>query len=326
LKKTSTLFLLIIFAILCYFTVDSYMKFYDSDLERPLASISLDIDKTRIILITQDIDTPFWNKVAEGAKQQAEMENIRLEVWGSYNNNITDFLRKLDIAIYSKVDGIIVQGLDTQEFKTLIKTKASSYGIPVITIAKDVPMEESLRRTYVGSNHYEAGKLIAQQLVQDLGDVGTVVIIYDGQIEHYQLERMKAIEDVLGNYPDINFQRISTEESLEQVMTATQDMLNHYPDLDALIVVDSNILGTVIQEVKRRYKIEPLLIYSFEDDYELSSYLAENQLDGYIEQSPEVMGSLSVKQMMEWLNGKAVPLKKEGYFTDIKLVKAKDLP
>ena len=81
-----------------------------------------------------------------------------MEVWGSYGKNQEDFLKKVEIAIHSKVDGIIVQGLDTEKFKNLTKVKAAFYGIPIITVANDVPMAESLRRTYVGSDQYLAGR------------------------------------------------------------------------------------------------------------------------------------------------------------------------
>ena len=85
------------------------------------------------MLITQELDTPFWNKVGQGALKQAKEENVQLEVWGSYGNNRDDFLKKMEIAIHSKVNGIIVQGLDNEEFKELTKVKAAFYGIPVIT-------------------------------------------------------------------------------------------------------------------------------------------------------------------------------------------------
>lgn len=325
-KKESILFLSIIFFALCYFTIQSFLKVLASNWELPQTDLPMEEDQTRIILLTKDIDTPFWNKVAQGAKKQAEKEGIQLEVWGSYNNNTDEFLRKLDIAIYSKVDGIIAQGLDTEEFKELIKTKASSNGIPVITVANDVPMEESLRRTYVGPNQYLAGKMIAEQLVRDMGTEGTVAILYDGREEHYQLERLRAMEDVFNRYPGIKFQKFPTSDVLDHVVTDTQNMLNHHPDVDAIIVVDSKIIGTVIHEVAKRFQIEPFYIYSFEDDNELASYLERDQLDGYIEQTPEKMGTLSVNQMMEWLKGNAVPLNKDGYFTEIQLVKAKDRP
>ena len=106
-------------------------------------------------------------------------------------------MKKIEIAIHSQVDGIIVQGLDTDEFKDLTKIKAASYGIPIITIANDVPMEDSLRRTYVGSDHYLAGQMIAKQLLSEMGPVGDVILMYDSQKQYYQQQRLNGIKDEL---------------------------------------------------------------------------------------------------------------------------------
>ncbi|KAF0822408.1 substrate-binding domain-containing protein [Cytobacillus firmus] len=76
------------------------------------------------------------------------------------------------------MDGIIVQGLDTPEFKDLVKVKAAFYGIPIITVANDVPKAESLRKTYVGSDQYLAGQLIAEQLIDDMGHEGKVILTF----------------------------------------------------------------------------------------------------------------------------------------------------
>ena len=86
-------------------------------------------------------------------------ESVRTGQWAEAKQMIMSLINRYE------GKGTIVQGLDSEEFYQLAKFKASFYGIPIITIANDVPMTESLRRTYVGSDQYEAGELIARQLV-----------------------------------------------------------------------------------------------------------------------------------------------------------------
>ncbi|MGE8080080.1 substrate-binding domain-containing protein [Peribacillus loiseleuriae] len=169
---------------------------FKSDWELPRAIEQVNT-KHRLVLITQELETPFWDKVAKAAMEQAKKESASLEVWGSYGNNREDFLKKIEIAIYSQVDGIIVQGLDTDEFKALTKIKAASYGIPIITVANDVPMEDSLRKSYVGSDQYLAGKMIGEQLLADMGTAGEVAIMIDKQYQYFQKQRLEGIKDVL---------------------------------------------------------------------------------------------------------------------------------
>ncbi|HEO8421749.1 TPA: substrate-binding domain-containing protein [Yersinia enterocolitica] len=321
-RKTIMVVLLTVIIILCYFTFDSAKNVFRADWKFPSDMVN-NQNQQRLVLITQERDTPFWDKVASGAKKQAELEKVSLEVWGSYGNNQEDFLKNIEIAIQSKVDGIIVQGLDNDEFKNLTKIKASFYGIPIITVANDVPIADSLRRTYVGSDQFSAGKMIAEQLVRDMGLKGKVVLMLDSQEEYFQKQRLKGIEEILKQYKGINVVYAKTvDTSKDQIVVATQDILNKEPDTNAFIAINANVLGTLVEEISKRYQIDPYYLYSFDDGPESISLLEAGTLDAMVEQSPETMGEMSVKLMMEWLNGEKVPLDKNGYLTDITIQKA----
>jgi ribose transport system substrate-binding protein len=322
LRKTGIILLIFVFILLSYFTIESAKKVFRSDWHLP--QINQQEEQYRLVLITQDMETPFWNKVADGALKQAKENGVSLEVWGSYGNNTEDFLKKMEIAIHSKVDGIIIQGLDTEEFKQLTKIKASFYGIPIITVANDVPMSESLRKTYIGSDQYKAGELIAKQLVSDMGTTGEVILMYDRRQEFYQTQRLNGIKDVLKDYPNVQILYTETADSRDQIMASTQDVLNRMPEVDAFIAVNAAAVRAMIQEISTRYQVEPFYIYSFDDGPESLPLLKQGKLDGMIMQSPKVMGEKSVQLLLEWINGEKVPLKSEGYFTDIDILKEKD--
>lgn len=323
LRKMVIVILGLIGLTLCYFTFVSAERAFRSDWQLPEPTNDMQ-SQYRLVLITQELDTHFWNKVSDGASDQAQQEGASLEVWGSYGNNQEEFLKKIEIAIDSKVDGIIVQGLDTDDFKNLTKVKAAFHGIPVITVANDVPMAESLRRTYVGSDQYEAGQMIAKQLIADMGTEGTVILLGDTHQEYYQKQRVSGIQDVLKSYPNVQTEYAETSDTREDVIATTQDLMNRLPNVDALIAVNANIAGAMLQEVGKRSQIDPYHIYSFDDGFESLSLLEQGKLDGMIEQSPELMGKISVEMMLEWLRGETVPLDMNGYLTEIRMLKAMD--
>ncbi|MBS4177698.1 substrate-binding domain-containing protein [Lederbergia citrea] len=325
-RKLAIILLSFVCVVLFYYTIVSWSKVFKSDWELPRAAEQVNT-KHRLVLITQELETPFWDKVAKAAMEQAKKESASLEVWGSYGNNREDFLKKIEIAIYSQVDGIIVQGLDTDEFKTLTNIKATSYGIPIITVANDVPMGNSLRKSYVGSDQYLAGKMIAEQLIADMGasPEGEVAIMIDKQYQYFQKQRLEGIKDVLTKYPNIQMIDIEMQDAREQVIATTKDVLNRHPNIDAFITVNADILAAMVQEIESRSKIERYYIYSFDDDYESISLLNQGKIDGIIEQSPEEMGTMSVKLLLKWLNNEKVTLDLNGYRTDIRVVKASDV-
>lgn len=318
-RKKVVLLLGALIIVFTYLTIVSATKAFRSSSELP-ASLSEMEDSIRLVLITQELDTPFWNKVGQGAKQQAKLENVELEVWGSYGNNEDDFLKKMEIAIHSKVDGIIVQGLDTDEFKELTKIKAAFYGIPVITVANDVPVEESLRKTYVGSDQFGAGKMVAYELIKEMGTSGEVIVLRDEVQAYYQKERLAGIQDVLENYPEIDITIRGTEDTNEQVISTTQQLMNDAPRATAFIAINANYAGPMIQEIGRRTQVEPYHIYTFDDGVESTTLLEQGKLDGILEQKPEQMGRESVKWLMEWISGETVPLNSGGYLTETKML------
>lgn len=320
-RKKVVLVLGILIVIFSFLTIVSAVKALRLTSDMP-ANIDAGPESIRLVLITQELDTPFWAKVAQGATKEAKEENVQLEVWGSYGNNKEDFLKKMDIAIHSKVDGIIVQGLDNDEFKELTKVKAAFYGIPVITVANDVPVEESLRKTYVGSDQLWAGKIVARQLLKEMGTVGQVIIIGDQEQAYYQKERLAGIEEVLKWYPDIEVIVKGTADSKEQVMATTRQLMNEVPEADAFITINANYTGPMIQEISRRTQVEPYYIYTFDDGVESTALLDQGKLDGILEQSPIEMGSKSVKLLMEWILGETVPLDSNGYLTETHMIEA----
>lgn len=320
-RKKVIIIFAVFFIILVYVTFTSALKVFQSGIEIPVIPAE-DKEEIRLVLITQELDTPFWRKVSKGAEAQAIKEKVSLEVWGSYGNNKEDFLKKLDVAIHSKVDGIIVQGLDTESFKELSKVKAASYGIPIITVANDVPMEESLRKTYIGSDQFEAGKVVAEELLDQMGVAGQVIILGDQEKEYYQERRLEGIQSVLKGYPEISILYGSTGDEKEQIISTTQQLMNQLPEVDAFIAVNANHAGLMIQEIGRRSQVEPYHIYTFDDGSESDSLLAEGKLDGLLEQSPFRMGEESVRRVTQWISGETVPLDMQGYLTGIRMIES----
>ena len=311
--------------VIFYFTLSTARDVFSSDLSAP-PSVHASENEYRLVLISQELDSPFWTELEKGALAAAEKYGVSLEAWGTFGLNEVDFVHNFEIAIASKVDGIIVQGLDTEDFKKLTKTRAAGNGIPVITVGSDVPVSESIRRTYVGSNHYEAGQLLAKQLIADMGTTGKVILMVGNQNEFFQEERLSGILDTIRDFSEIESEIIVAGNTNEKVAEVTNSVLNRDPGTKAFISVTSNSATVVTREIGKRYKKEDFYIYAFDESPDTLKLLRNGSIDALIQQSPERMGELSVELMVRWLQGKDLPLNFEGYFTDIKVLKAEDLP
>ncbi|MDN3451291.1 substrate-binding domain-containing protein [Planococcus sp. APC 3906] len=322
-RKKVIIVLLSLSAIFLVFTIASAEKVFRPSTELP-KSVSTTNGSPRLVLITQELETSFWDEVAAGAKNMALEEGAQLDVWGSYGTNSDEFLKKLELAIHSKMDGIIVQGLDTEAFNELTKVKAAFYGIPIITVANDVPKQESLRKTYVGSDQFDAGNLLAKELLIDMEHQGEIIILSDEDSQYYQQQRIAGMMDVFKAYPAVTVTNSQTSSSKEQVVAAAQDFLNKSPDAKGIVAVNANHLAAMLQEISRRTQVEPYHIYSFDDGPDALALLEQGEVDALIRQSPEEMGKKSVELMIDWIASESEPLDTEGYITDIELVKRVD--
>lgn len=89
-RKKVVFILGILILIFSYLTFSSATKAFLTSSKIP-ETIPSNEGTIRLVLITQELDTPFWNKVGQGAVEKAEEEKVQLEVWGSYGNNQEDF-------------------------------------------------------------------------------------------------------------------------------------------------------------------------------------------------------------------------------------------
>ena len=88
------------------------------------------------VLVTEDEDTGFWNGILDGAREAAEEQGIYLEKAGAQMNAGYSKSEQMEMAIYSKADGIILDAGDSNSMTNLIH-QAYQAGIPVVTVRND---------------------------------------------------------------------------------------------------------------------------------------------------------------------------------------------
>lgn len=320
-KKTVTRVLSVSIVFFAIFTVISVWRVIQATPDFP-DPVSNSVDQLRIVLITENQSTDFWKQVEEGAIQAGEQQGVLVEAWAGFGTEDQDFNRNLETAIYSKVDGILVQGQDTEAFKELTKIKAAFYGVPIITVGEDVPAEESLRKTYVGSNQIEAASVLAETMAKKMDYQGEIVVVGDERPTYMQKQRLQGVEQTLEVYPEITLTYQGMGDTKENIMNATMERLNQSPDATSWLVLDSKATYFVTQEIKRRTQVDPYLIYSFDEAPEVRTLLQAGVIDGIIRQRPQEMGEQGLNLLVEWIRGETVPLNSEGYPTPFVLEEA----
>ncbi len=115
------------------------------------------------VLITENQNSSFWQNVYLGAKEEAAKNGAYVELLGENLNDKYDKFQLMQIAIDSKVDGIIVEASEEVRMTQLI-TKAERKGIPVITVLSD--NTNGGRQSFVGISLYNLGREYGKQVSQ----------------------------------------------------------------------------------------------------------------------------------------------------------------
>ncbi|WP_308635214.1 substrate-binding domain-containing protein [Paenibacillus silvisoli] len=270
----------------------------------------------RIVLISQEQGSYVMNEIQKGARDAAASQGLSIDFWGVYRSNYEELLKQLDIAIASKIDGIIIEGVDRPEFANMVN-KATFKGIPVITINSDAP--GSLRKTYVGSDHYEEGVAMGKHIASSLHGQGTIGIITNtGSSDTDQL-RQKGLREVLGGYAGIKLVYASNAAAKTQATVQTFDILNHNPSVKAFIGLQTDSAKEILQAGHSRSRAADYQVFMFDNAPQTVQLLDSKQIRAGLSQHYEDMGKMSVDLMKQWLDSKDLPLAPR-YFTPVSVV------
>lgn len=115
------------------------------------------------VMIVDDYKADFWKNVYDSAYRVGQEQNVYVDLLGS--NLSRDYTREelMQIAMYSDVDGIIIEADESRQMTDLIN-QAVDAGIPVVTLNGD--NTASKRSSYVGIGNYDLGREYGRQILR----------------------------------------------------------------------------------------------------------------------------------------------------------------
>ncbi|SEM79734.1 substrate-binding domain-containing protein [Paenibacillus sp. OV219] len=302
-------------------TLYSMFTLYSNDLGMTnIAEPVLTSSKPHIVIISQEQGSYMMNEIQRGARDAAASHGMAIEFWGVYRSNVEELIKQVDIAIASKVDGIIIEGADRPDFVQMVN-KAIFSGIPVVTINSDSP--DSLRKSYVGSDHYQEGILMGKHIAQKLVGQGTVGVITNTEASDTDKLRQQGLHEVLKSYPAIKLVTSSMDNVNGPANMQTFDILNHYPAAKAFIGLKAESGRSIVQAGGTRSRSSHYQVFMFDDSPQTMKLIQENIVESGLSQHYEEMGKMSVDLVKRWLDSDQLPLN-NSYFTPISVVDSAD--
>jgi ribose transport system substrate-binding protein len=258
--------------------------------------------------IAQNSVDPFWNEVMRGAEKSAKERNVVVEFNVPRFNNPEEELKIMDIAVTSKVDGIITHVPNGMGFTALID-KAYDRGIPVVTLENDD--SESKRYAFVGTNSFELGKEAARLLIEATGGKANIAVISNSDLEQDSIEhnlKMNGFLSILKNYPDLKVIDIYTSRmgilSAEEI---TQNIIESKDNVNAIFAFSSaDTLGSA-QLIVDRNKVGSIILVGYGNSEEIIRYIDKEIIYGTIASDPYKIGYESVNALVAVKDKNSVP-------------------
>jgi ribose transport system substrate-binding protein len=301
------------------FSIYYAYRVYESNMAEQLKDRAGSNNKTHIAMITQELESPFTKALQVGIERVVVNNNMNVNYWGTYHPDLNEMLKYMDIAIASKVDGIIVQAMDGPKFVKIVQ-KATAKGIPVITVGFDAS-PNSLRKTYVGPDHNFEGQIVGNQVVNQMKDHGTVCIVSDNTLTSFEKLRLDGLEKALSNYPNIKLVKTEANENeFNQSKLLVNRILNQYPDIRVFIGLNSEMAIGIERVLSDRSRSEEYSVYSFDDSPELRELVDSGNILATLTNDGAAIGEKSVLLLKQWIENIDLPLP-ENVYTKVNLYK-----
>ena len=191
----------------------------------------------KIAYVAHDLSTPNNQAWLEGIQREIApwSDHVTVQAFNGESSAETQVTIMTDI-INQQYDAIILQCSDGTALADSV-TQAEEAGIPVVTLNLDCT---SVHSALVMAVDYDAGRMIADQIAEEIGGKGKVVIIegVQGLTRTDNMER-GFIETVEANYPDIEIiDKQSASFEKETAMTVMNSFLQNYDQIDAVFAIN----------------------------------------------------------------------------------------
>lgn len=257
-------------------------------------------------IISEEADAPFWEAIYQGALENGKELDAYVEKIGSNLTTNYSLEQLLEIAIASKVDGIILESNGVDNIDELIN-RADKSGIPVITVLRDAPY--SNRKSFVGINSYKQGQAYSQQVLNVLqkGKHKITILINSNSKDTSQDVIYSSIrEAVAGLDVEVRAESVNTQSTFsseEEIRNIIMDQENPSDVLVCLTAADT--LGAY-RAVVDYNKVGQIDIIGYYDSDMILSAIEKNIIHSTMTIDAKYMGALCVEALSEYKETKRV--------------------
>src|SRR5580765_7278014 len=269
----------------------------------------------RIGMIPKGSTHEHWKRVhagAEKAVREFAAAGVAVDVIWKAPIREDDREQQVEVVegfISQGVNGLVLAPLDSRALVRPVE-EAKAAGIPTV-IFDSALATTSKQVSYVSTDNGKGGHLAGKRMGELLKGAGTVLMLryQEGSAATEERER-GFLDELKASFPGITV--ISSDQyagaTRDTAKRASENLLNRFADkVNGIFTPNESSTAGMLLALQDIGKAGSITFVGFDYSSGFIAPLEKGELKGFVVQNPVNMGYLSVKTMVEHLQGKAVP-------------------
>lgn len=165
---------------------------------------------------------------------------------------------QVETFIAQGVDAMIINPTDANMMIPAVENAVNS-GVPVVTLSSDVV--EDVGQVWVGAENSAGGALVAQWVVDQLGEQGNVAIMRGPIGAIAEIQRFEGYDEVFSQYDGIEIVFDQTANwSREESMSLMENWLQTGTQIDAVVCQNDEMALGALSAIKAAGKLDEIIV------------------------------------------------------------------
>ncbi|MDF9796555.1 ribose transport system substrate-binding protein [Catalinimonas alkaloidigena] len=237
------------------------------------------------VMVTTIVNFPMYvNHDQHAFTRWGQHRGVRTSILGPSEWDIQAQIATIEQVIGTRPTGLLINGTDPAIAGAI--DRAVEAGIPTVVYDSDVP--QSKRHSFLGTNWYDMGTLMGEEIVSLTGGKGKIVYLGIFGLTNME-DGYRGLMDVISDYPDIKLVgRYDDKANTEIAAKLASDILAAHPDLSAFCAFTPMSGFGCAQTVKEAGRVGEVKVTTVNYEPELLKLLEEGVIQQLVCQKREL--------------------------------------
>lgn len=248
----------------------------------------------RLAFVTNNA-SEFWKIAAKGLEKAEKEIGVKVDFRAPATGKVEEQTRILEDLISQGYHGIAISVLSPEDQVRDLNQAAQKTN--VITHDSDAPKSDRL--VYIGTNNFEAGKALGQEIVKLLPDGGQIAAFVGTLSADNARQRLEGIKSVVADH---KIEVVTTKEDNKDTNKArsnVEDVITAYPDVDVLVGLWSYNGPAIVAAARKQVEEGKVKIACFDEEEATLQGIQDGLIVCTVVQKPFEFGYRSAKLLHE---------------------------